>query len=285
MPDLMLPHLALRPLAEPDLAAAHGLSSAVQWPHRLEDWRFALQQGQGVAATQQGVVVGTAMTWPFGDQAAGIGLVIVTEALQGRGLGRKLMREVMALAGEDRTLMLHATLAGLALYRSLGFVPSFEVRQHQGTCFAVELAPLPAGARLRPSGRSDLAPLLALDRAATGFDRATLLTAMVEGAECIVLDQDGTVAGFALRRRFGRGHVIGPVITPNRATARAMIAHFLGRSAGQFTRLDVPEDSGLGPWLAGLGLVEVGRVVRMLRGEAPRGGPPVCFALASQAFG
>jgi GNAT superfamily N-acetyltransferase len=285
MPDRLLPDLALRSLTENDLAAAYGLSAAVQWPHRLEDWRFALQQGQGVAATQQGVLVGTAMAWPFGDQAAGIGLVIVAQALQGRGLGRQLMRHVIALAGEERTLMLHATVAGQALYRSLGFVPGFEVRQHQGTCFAVELAPLPAGARLRPLGRSDFAPLLALDRAATGFDRASLLTAMLDGTECIVLDQDGAAHGFALRRRFGRGHVVGPVIAPDGAAARAMIGHFLGRGAGQFTRLDVPEGSGLGPWLAALGLAEVGRVVRMLRGGLPAPAGPACFALASQAFG
>ncbi len=285
MPDMPVQDIALRPLAEADLPAAHGLSTDVQWPHRLEDWCFALNQGQGVAATQGGVLVGTAMTWPFADTGAGIGLVIVAQALQGRGLGRRMMRHVMALAGEERTLMLHATVAGQALYRSLGFVPGFEVRQHQGTCFAAELTPLPAGARLRPLGRSDLAPLLALDRAATGFDRTTLLGAMVQGAECIVLDRDGAVRGLALRRRFGRGHVIGPVIAPDSAAACAMIAHFLGRGAGQFTRLDVPEGSGLSPWLAGLGLAEVGSVVRMLRGEPPPPAGPACFALASQAFG
>ena len=39
--------LIYRPFAETDLPAAHRLSEAVKWPHRLDDWRFALQLGGG----------------------------------------------------------------------------------------------------------------------------------------------------------------------------------------------------------------------------------------------
>ncbi len=34
------------PMVAADLPAAAGLSRAVGWPHRLEDWQFAFQLGQ-----------------------------------------------------------------------------------------------------------------------------------------------------------------------------------------------------------------------------------------------
>jgi GNAT superfamily N-acetyltransferase len=283
-----LPEIMLRPLREEDLPAAHGLSSAVAWPHRLEDWRFFLAQGRGVAATSAGTLVGTAMTWPFGPVAT-IGLVIVTEALQGRGLGRRLMQAVMH--GQDqRALVLHATLAGQSLYRSLGFEPERQVRQHQGLGTAPEPAPVPAGATLRPLVAHDHAGVLALDRAATGFERSALLTALFATEPAAVLERDGRLIGYAVRRRFGRGHVIGPVIAPDPASARALVVPFLRQGSGQFTRIDIPEATGLGPWLAGHGLAEVGCVVRMQRRPAGQVAATEtagagCFALASQAFG
>jgi hypothetical protein len=91
----------------------------------------------------------------------------------------------------------------------------------------------------------------------------------------------------ALIRRFGRGLAIGPVIAPDAARAKALVAHFLAARPGQFVRVDVPEESGLGPWLEGLGLAHAGPVFRMVRGRkpAPRPGSPRPFALISHAFG
>ena len=49
---------------------------------------------------------------------------------------------------------------------------------------------------------------------------------------------------------------------------------------------DITGDSGLGPWLDELGLVRVGRVVTMVRGDAPaRSGENHSFAIVSQALG
>jgi hypothetical protein len=42
----------LRPMQPSDLEAAHALSAGLKWPHRLEDWRFALVYGAGVVATR-----------------------------------------------------------------------------------------------------------------------------------------------------------------------------------------------------------------------------------------
>ena len=70
------------------------------------------------------------MMTPYGDDATTINMVIVDAAMRGRGLGRKLMEDALAKAGE-RICYLTATQEGLPLYEKLGFVATGEVVQHQ----------------------------------------------------------------------------------------------------------------------------------------------------------
>lgn len=275
----------LRPLLPADLPAAHALSTAFNWPHRLEDWTFMHDFGHGVVAERDGQVVGTALCWTYGSDRAALGMVGVAPAMQGQGVGRRLMEHALSALG-DRAVALYATEAGLPLYRALGFVPTGTVRQHQGATFKAGLIPLCEGERLRPIGRSDPSVLAALDRQASGMERQTVLAALIETATGVLLDRGGKAVGFALLRRFGRGHVIGPVVAPNAAGAKALIGYFLGSRPGQFIRLDVPEESGLSPWLEGLGLTDADHAIRMVRGGSPCGtGHVSTFALISQAFG
>lgn len=118
------------------------------------------------------------------------------------------------------------------------------------------------------------------------MDRNGLLAALIETASGVILERGGDDIGFALLRHFGRGHVIGPVVAPDVSGAKALLLHLLGAMAGQFVRVDVPEETGLSPWLEGLGLADVGIVIRMVRGDNAGGAGRVrSFALASQAFG
>ncbi|MBR0668375.1 GNAT family N-acetyltransferase [Roseomonas hellenica] len=276
--------LKVRPLAMADLAAAQALSAAHRWPHRVEDWQFALALGEGIAAEAERQLVGTAMAWRFGSDWSSLGMVMVAPERQGKGIGRRLMHALLAALG-DRSILLHATPEGEPLYRTLGFAPVSAVRQHQGAAFCVGFHPPRAGERIRPAGRADLAVLTALDSAATGMARGSVLAALLEQAACVVLDRAGVASGFAMLRRFGRGQLIGPVVAPDAEAARLLIAHWLGQRQGEFLRIDMPADTGLSDWLAGVGLPQVDVVTRMVRG-APR--PPAAvrsFALVSQALG
>ena len=275
----------LRPLLVEDLEAAHALSISFGWPHRLEDWAFMHALGHGVLAERDGEVVGTAMCWTYGRDQAALGMVGVEPALQGQGLGRRLMEHMLAGLG-GRAVVLYATEAGLPLYRALGFVPVGVARQLQGAAFQAGLVPLAEGDRLRPIGRSDPPVLAALDREACGVDRRALMAALLETATGVVLDREGTAVGFALLRRFGRGHAIGSVVAPDTMSAKALIGHFLASRPGQFIRIDVPEERGLSPWLKELGLADAGPAIRMVRGADARAtGRVGTFALVSQGFG
>ncbi len=275
----------LRPLTAADISDAQTLTASFGWPHRRDDWALMQSLGRGVVAERDGRLAGTALCWLYGADWATMGMIGVAQALQGQGMGRRMMLALME-GLDGRSLALHATRAGLKLYAAMGFEPLGTVVQHQGAVSQPGLLPLPGDMRLRPAMRSDLPRVAALDRDATGMNREPLLAALLQAPGGLVLDRGGDLAGFALVRRFGHGQVIGPVVAPGLDGAQAMIAHMLGQRTGEFMRIDIPKSSGLGPWLLRLGLEEAGTVIRMVRGpDAPTPTHAHTFGLASQAFG
>jgi predicted N-acetyltransferase YhbS len=279
-----------RPFTAADIDAAHALTVELKWPHRAEDWQFVANIGTGFVAVLDSRLVGTVLCWKYGAQTSSLGMVIVSPAHQGLGIGRRLTEMALEQLGARATI-LHATEAGRPLYEKLGFAPVGTLDQHQGAALQPPLAQLPASERLRPLGVNDTPRLIELASRASGLDRTSVLPALLEAAEGIGLDRDGELIGFALFRRFGRGRAIGPVVAPrdeDPVRAKALIGHWLASNPGMFIRLDTPGDSGLTQWLESLGLTRVDTVLKMARNAAQLPAPDEMFAqygIINQAIG
>ncbi|WP_321795253.1 GNAT family N-acetyltransferase [Caballeronia sp. J97] len=290
MPAAETSTLVYRPFAADDIAAAHALSVDVKWPHRADDWRFVLDAGAGFIAQDGERVVGTALCWKYGEHGGSLGMVIVAPDCQGRGIGRKLMELLLEALGE-RITVLHATPAGEPLYAKLGFERIGAIHQHQSADFKVPRIDLAQGERLRAIEPGDTGTLVDLASRASGLDRSALLPALLNVSRGIVLERDGAVVGFSLLREFGRGHAIGPVVsvTDDRQHARraqALIAHWLAHNEDRFTRIDMPDESGLSTWLESIGLKRVDTVIKMARnGTPPHDASVAQFAIINQALG
>lgn len=285
--------LAAVDIATVGVTSLHALSVGVGWPHRADDWRLLVELGQGVAALDEiGRVLGSAMWFPQTADFATIGMVITSPRLQARGAGAWLMGEVLATAGE-RPLGLNATRAAVRLYRGLGFVAEGPVFQHQGEAAPPpgdEPAP-PPGGTIRDVAAADLPALATLDAAAFGAPRPAVLGRLLAASRGTVLVRDGQARAFALRRPFGRGAVIGPVVACCDAEAVAVVRPLLSGRAGQVLRLDTRQPEGpFRSFLARRGLALYGRVETMARGrpwtaEGRPAGGPVTYGLASHALG
>jgi len=261
---------------------AVALSRQENWPHRPQDWQMALQLSSGaVALDDQGRVTGTILVTPYGEDCAMINMVIVDRNLRGKGLGRRLMEQAFALAG-DRPLRLVATTDGMPLYQKLGFVPSGTIQQHQG-----KVAELVAPDGVEAAGTDDLPEIKALDRDAYGADREALIDALAERGQFAVIRRNGAVEAYAVIRPFGRGEVIGPVIAGSADAAKDLISFFAAPRPGAFLRVDTDSRTGIAGWLAEIGLAHVGGGVAMDR--PPKNGAeqirPKVYALANQALG
>jgi predicted N-acetyltransferase YhbS len=279
------PSVSYRRMTEGDLPSAHGLTKAVRWAHRLEDWQFLHRLGAGFVAEEKGTVIGTGLCWKFGNAHSSLGSIIVSPEQQGKGIGRELMNLVLQELGE-RSILLCATPAGQPLYEKLGFVPFGTIVQHQGTMQQTAPTALAAGERIRPVAAGDLQALAALATRALGMPRDEVVAQLLNVAEGVLMEKDGQAVGFSMVRRFGRGHVIGPVVAPDTERAKALIAHWAEAYAGSFVRVDVTGESGLSAWMESLGLALIEPGVSMARGRAPASdGTVKQYAIVNQAIG
>jgi GNAT superfamily N-acetyltransferase len=289
-------------IAGVDLESLHALSVGVGWPHRADDWRLLIDLGQGVAALDEiGRVLGSAMWFPQAEAFATGGMVITSPRLQARGAGAWLTGAVLAAAG-DRPIGLNATRAATRLYHGLGFRAERPVFQHQGevgpapgdgglASGTLPAGAMPQGTLSRDAEPADLPALVALDAAAFGAARPAVLRRLLALSQGRVLVRDGRVEAFALRRPFGRGAVIGPVVASADADAIAVTRPLLAPAEGGFLRLDTRQAEGDFPsFLSRRGLALHDRVETMSRGgpwlrPGRPGAAPTTYALASQALG
>jgi len=276
--------LSLRAMNEADVPAAAELSLDQGWPHREEDWELFLQTGEGIVLERNNRLIGTALLWRYGENHAGLGMVIVQEPERGKGLARRMIGDMLQRV-EGRTVFLNTTDAGVDLFRKLGFAEVGRIIQHQGIAPTMPLAEVVRDQRVRPMGGSD-GDIPVLYSRASGMDRGALFEALAANGSIVVLERDCEPVGFASVRRFGHGREIGPIVAPDLQGAQALATHWLGSNAGAFCRIDAVEGTGISEWLAEVGLPAVGSVTTMARGSFAGGqGPAHVFGIPAQAYG
>lgn len=283
-------HLA--DIGDADLDQLHALSIAVGWPHRAEDWQFLRRVGHGIAALDDiGRVLGSAMWFPQGETFATIGMVITSPRLQALGTAQWLMNKVMTEC-DGRTLRLTATRAARRLYQSLDFLREQTVFQCQGEARATaEQLRAPEEADVRMLDAMHVDAVVDLDARAFGAARSALIGSLFQESVGYGLFRDGDLEAFALCRRFGRGHVVGPVVASTDAAAIAVVRPYVIQREGQFLRLDTRCSGGeFRTFLARSDLSVFDTVLTMsFAGRTTSSGVPnpgnhVTYALASQAL-
>ncbi|ASY72077.1 N-acetyltransferase [Sinorhizobium fredii] len=283
--------LTIADIAEADLDALHALSMSVGWPHRAEDWQMVRELGKGIVARDAiDRVLASAMWFNYAPDFTNIGMVITSPRLQMLGAGLWMMNHVLARTG-SRAIGLNATRSARRLYGSLGFVAERTVYQCNGEAVAPPEGSLPPGTRLRTLTRDDLDEIIALDLAAYNADRTHVLARLLGVSKGVALVRGDRMAAYSLCRRFGRGHLIGPVVAANDADAIAVTRPHVADHAGSFLRLDTRQKSGaFAEFLAQSGLPVFDTVTSMsLRRpwlvEKTGSETPIIYGLATQALG
>lgn len=299
--------LSIRSMTEADLPVCLSFTQQVKWPHRLIDWQLHFELGNGSVIeanidSENGQsmpeIVGCILWWDYPslnitDNAslntsepgcATVGLVVVPDAMQGRGLGRTLMNTVMEQTGE-RNLQLVATVAGKRLYEQCGFTVRSTIYQVQG-----ELTTKPGVSNdieITEVDETSLSAVIELDNQAFQADRSALLNALMARGRCVIAKQNGKAMGYAFIRESGRGETIGPIVANEAGVAKTLAAALLHQAKG-FVRFDLTEHAtDLKGWLTDLGLQQVDEVSLMVKGEwlAEQASDSLVYSLASQAFG
>lgn len=279
--------IRLRTMTLDDIEPAFAMTQHLKWPHRREDWLQALQLGEGVAAEENGAYLGSAIGWRWGEQRATIGLVIVNDRYQGRGIGKQLMLALLEKF-PDYHVRLHATEMGKGLYQKLGFSVTGHIQQHQTRALtAAPVVKTPVGMTLRNATPADAGLLTERDYQAHGMWRPRLIAQLIADSQTLVLqDAQQRLQGFASLRRFGHGWAIGPVIALNLPVAQTLVAALMQGLEGEFIRIDTDGALPLAAWLDTLGLAQVDAPTTMVRGTpwSPQAGDMQAFGLMTQAM-
>ena len=280
---------APRALTDADLPRAAALSALIGWNQTPADWALFLRHGAVRAQDGEGEALpATAAFIRYGAEVAWISMVLVRPDRRRRGLATDFMRWAMDSLAATRCAALDATPAGRAVYRRLGFEDVFGFAR-----WALPHAlPGEPGTAVRPLHEADWPAVLALDAAGFGAPREFLLrdfAARLPRAALVAEGPDG-ISGFVLARDGVRGPQIGPVMTHDAGTGRALIAAALAalpqRGDGPRAVIDLLDSQrDIAAWLRAHGAAEQRPFTRMARGVTPPGDPAACIAVAGPEFG
>jgi hypothetical protein len=170
---------------------------------------------------------------------AWVAVVLVDEAMRGRGVGTAMMRHALAfLDGRGvRSVRLDATPLGRPIYEKLGFVAEYTLGRYGGVCQGAPDAP-----GVEPMPRATLSEVSSIDEAITQADRDRLFRALFEEYPDAfrVVKRGEWVAGFLASRPGANAVQIGPCMAGDEEAGRLLLADAAGRHAGQRVFIDVP---------------------------------------------
>lgn len=210
--------LSFEAIQKSDLDAVVRLSQSVSWPHRSDDIAMLIDLGDGyVYRGVEGEIQAVGQWWTYEDRVSRIGMIIVDPNRQGQGIGRKLVDRMLATLA-PKPIKLLATEAGAPLYRSLGFKDVGKSHQHQGQTSVSKTV----RSDIRLATGQDLPDIVALDQKANGFHRTDVLKSLVRIGEAVVMEGGDGLSGYAVRRPFGHGSVIGPIVGAQEEDAIAL---------------------------------------------------------------
>jgi GNAT superfamily N-acetyltransferase len=205
------------------LARDSGLASAPLFIERYLSWQPDGYFG-GVLEAAGGT---TQLVASVGAQRYGrvafIGCMCVVQALQGRGLGRRILQHTLDACSSlgVETFLLEATDAGARLYSRMGFVAESTttvLRRSEAACPPARDTPR----RVRRSRGSDVDALVAFDAVRFGAPRRLVLTSwLAENAPRTFIAHDwrGRVAGYIV----AGPATIGPWIADDMDSAEALL--------------------------------------------------------------
>jgi GNAT superfamily N-acetyltransferase len=294
------PGIHFRPMTKADIDAGLSLCRASRWNQVARDWRqfLDLDPAGAVLACRDTRVVGSVATVRYRPDLAWVAMVLVAPEERGKGIGRALLQEGLALVDDVPVVGLDATPAGRPLYLTLGFTDAFDLRRMQrpggvGLAASQAATGLDDARVVRPLGEDDWPAVLTLDQRVTGVDREAMLRWLSNGAPqyawvCEGAAGRGGVDGVVLGRPGETFEHLGPIVATDQAVAQRLVCAALPHVPVErpvVVDAAIPQE-GWQAWLEGLGFAEQRPFTRMYRGHAAsRGWAAGLFAIIGPEFG
>jgi GNAT superfamily N-acetyltransferase len=270
--------------------AAFALSAEAGWNQTIDDWRLMLGEGEATGQiTAAGQLVASGLILPYGERLAWIAMILTSEPLRGRGLATRNLQWALERCRQRRLVAgLDATLAGVEVYRPLGFDEVCGLQRMVAEP-PRSLRSLHREVAIRPvQAARDLDAIARLDTKVFGAERRGLLAHLSRSQphRALLAEAQGELAGFVLCRT-GRATLhLGPLVARSANIASLLLAQALVGVSGPVS-IDVPvAHASFAETLGRAGFQPVRSFTRMLQGAPDRRGDlAACFAICGPEFG
>jgi len=218
---------------------------AIAWAAR-EGWNpgradaecfYATDPDGFFCAETDGKIVGMVSVVNYDDRISFYGLFIVDPAYRAQGIGMQLYRYAMRHAG-SRIVGCDGVVAMVEKYqKDGGLFLHYNNARYEGTGGGT----MPAG--LVPARDVDFRLLADYDAAHFPARRERFLRCWVQHPGhhgLALLDNEGKILGYGVRRPCQAGHKIGPLFARNRATAELILDGLVAGIPGEQFYLDIP---------------------------------------------
>jgi GNAT superfamily N-acetyltransferase len=250
-----------------DLNQAFSLSNSEGWNQTEKDWKLLLENPINICivAEYDNKVIGTATALNHSDKIAWIGMVLVDKSFRGRGVGKRLLTNIIGALKNVDSIKLDATPAGLPLYQKLGFIDEYkiyrminpELHSFKKQLFNYEPVNI---------DQKSFSDVLKLDKRIFGTARTYLLQTLLRNypGKAYLIKRNKKIDGYMFGRDGVRFNYIGPVFAFSHDSARILISKALESLNNQPVALDILQDKeDLIKWLESLGFVKHRHFIRM----------------------
>lgn len=257
----------IRPMITNDLNQAISLSNSEGWNQTEKDWKLLLENPINICivAEYDNKVIGTATALNHSDKIAWIGMVLVDKSFRGRGVGKRLLTNIIGALKNVDSIKLDATPAGLPLYQKLGFIDEYKIyRMINPELHSFKKQPF----NYEPVNidQKSFSDVLKLDKRIFGNARTYLLQTLLRNypAKAYLIKRNKKIDGYMFGRDGVRFNYIGPVFAFSHDSARILISKALESLNNQPVALDILQDKeDLIKWLESLGFVKHRHFIRM----------------------
>jgi GNAT superfamily N-acetyltransferase len=264
--------ISARVLHEGDLGAAQALSEEAGWNQVGADWRIFLELGSAIALVRDnGWLIATAATLPYGGRFAWISMVLVTAPERRQGLARWLLRQCVDRLLADRLVpVLDATPHGRTVYAGLGFRDCWDLTRYFARSISPGSAPAGCDMTVRALVPADWPQIVAYDTQVFGAERGKLLMGLAARLPqaALVAESRGRIRGFLLGRDGRLMRQLGPLAAEDERVALVLLAQAIATVPAPLA-VDVPDcHKAVADWLVDKGFAVERPWTRMVYGRS-----------------
>ncbi|MEO9894140.1 GNAT family N-acetyltransferase [Aurantibacter sp.] len=250
--------ITIRPMLIEDMDSIMQLKNAEQWNQTELDWSLLinLNPKHCFVACYKNKILGTVTAMIYGNKLAWIGMMLVSKDYRGLGIGKLLMNTIIESLKSITSIKLDATLAGIPVYKKLGFKTTQEVLRMTSTLLlSLKEAPL-YDTTLQPITKNNINEIAEFDKKAYGVNRLALFMQLLkqENTNNWCLRKKGEITGFILGRNGSKYYQIGPLIAQSTSDSKILLGKTLINLSGKPILVDVfQEETEFVEWLITIG--------------------------------